>query len=69
MGEIIFPREEHTNWLPRAKGSALKTCICVCVYIHAYNLPISMKQQVTKKEAMNLIESKEEYIGALGGRK
>lgn len=31
-GEAALPREEHTNWLPNAKGSALKTYTKARVY-------------------------------------
>lgn len=32
VGELAFPREEHTTWLSNTKGTALKTYIQVTLY-------------------------------------
>lgn len=65
--KTVFHREEHTNYLSSSKWSALKrdvwitlyrpsmfylvACVCVC------------NNSLWKKEAMNLKESKEGYVG------
>lgn len=43
MGEVVFPREEHANWLFSDKQSAMKTCIEVTLYrLNRLYLEISM---------------------------
>lgn len=32
VGEVVFIREEHTDWLSNTKWSILKTCIQVTLY-------------------------------------
>lgn len=51
MGEVVFPREGHTNWLSSAKRSALKTYMQVAsyyirnIYLYTYihTIAISLK--------------------------
>lgn len=79
-GEIVFPREEPTDWLSNTKWSVLThtsnimqteqavfgTYMCICMFICVC---ICVQQQLMSKEAMNLKANQERYFGRFGGRK
>ena len=35
VGEIVFARVQHTNWISNTRWSALKTCIQITLYRHS----------------------------------
>lgn len=66
VGEIAYPRKEHTNWLSKIKWSAWKT----------YNIMQTEKfifrniyKTTINENAMNLKEIKERCMGVFGKRK
>lgn len=64
-GEMVFPKDEHTNRQPTPSASALKARIPVTAY-RLSRLYLGMRITTInekKKEARDLKESKERYVG------
>lgn len=71
-GETVFPREEYSNWLPNTEWFVLKMHIYVSLYrLNRSYLGIRIYIFVynnTQWERGHKFESKQEYVGAFGGR-
>ena len=64
MGEVVFLREEHTNWLSSARWAALKTYMHVLCRLSRLYLGIYII--INEKRGAYLEESKEVYMGVAG---